>query len=261
MVFSSQQNQPFAQPRKASKRALLAVFFCVLTCITGHAQTLNLISADITYSIQGDYTPSGSPAENINYGSTLNLLTQPNFEFSVSPWGGSMAVDFDFVGGSSTGFSFSFLGLSGFGIGNSASYDVSAATSFNYSILFELDSAALLDLGMSYTGYTNSMAYSPLSPGRDASVTFEYFGTNGWEVLASHDGTSYITQAVDFYQTVGPGTYRLSGTGLAHAGVLDANSSVNISPAPVPEPSALLLLGITGWLVVNRRSRSSKYHA
>ncbi len=239
-----------------AKRAFLfAAMALTFTGITGQAQTLNVTSATLTYSIQGDYTPSGAPAENIHFGNSLNLLTQPDLEFSTNPWGGGMGVDFDFTAGSSTGFSFSFLGRSEFGIGNPASVDVSAATNFNYSILFDLDSAALLDLGMTYTGYTNPLAYSPLSPGRDASVTFEYFGAGGWEVLAARDGPSYIGPALDFYQTVGPGTYRISGTGTAHAGILDANSSVSIGPAPVPEPSGAILAALAGLALTLPRRR------
>lgn len=236
---------------------LMASLVTTLASLSGQAQTVNITSAEIAYNIFGTYTPSGAPVENINHSGTINLLSQPSFEFSTSPWGGDMRVDFDLLNVSSSGFGYSFLGNAIFGMSNPASFNVAAETNYSYSILFELDSAAWLDLGLAYSGFTVPTAYSPLSPGRDASYMFEYLGLNGWETVATHNGTTGGgTPAVDYYQIVDAGTYRISGTGLSHAAIHNANGSVQVAPpVPVPEPAGIVLAGLAGIVLIIPRRR------
>lgn len=233
---------------------LIAAFMVSLTCSVVQAQTLSISSAEFNYSIQGDYTPSGSPAENINFTNSINLLSQPEIDFGVNPWGGSLSSSADFNVGTPTGFGFVFHGLASFP-NNTVSRDVAAATNYNYTILFELDSLALMDFGITYTGMSYPTSYSPFSPARDATVQLEYLGLGGWETVASYDGVRFIAPAIDFYETVGPGSYRLSGTGTAHAGTVYTYGSVALSPAPVPEASGALLAMLAGLAWVGPRRR------
>lgn len=245
-------NRPFAQIVP-----LLACLVTTLASLPGQAQTVNVTSAEISYNIFGTYTPSGGPVENINYNGTIDLLTQPSFELDVAPWGGQMKADFDFGNITSTGFGYRFQGNTIFSMTNPASYDVAAETNFNYSILFELDSPAWMDLGLAYSGFSVPMTVSNLSPGRDAWFMLEYMGLNGWEILATHNGTAGGgTPAVDYYQIVDAGTYRITGMGLSHDAIHTANGSVRVAaPTPVPEPAGMVQAAVTGitWMASRRR--------
>lgn len=233
---------------------MLAILGSCLTGGVGQAQTLSITSAEFSYSIQGDYTPSGSPAQNINFADTIDLLSDYQYGFSVNPWGGNMSTSVDFNVGTPTKFSFQLSGLASFP-NNSVSRDVAAATNYSYSILFELDSLALMDFGISYTGMGYPTSYSPFLPARDATVQLEYLGAGGWELVEGYDGVRFMAPAIDFYETVAPGSYRLSGTGTAHAGVVYTSGSISLAPAPVPEPSGafLALLAGVAWIYPRRR--------
>lgn len=233
---------------------ILAIVGSCLMANVGQAQTLSITGANFSYSLQGDYTPSGSPAENINFSNSINLLSQPEFDLGVNPWGGSLSASADFNVGTPSGFGFVFHGLASFPMG-AVSQDVAAATNYNYSILFELDSLALMDFGITYTGMSYPTSYSPYSPARDATVQLEYLGIGGWETVAAYDGVRFIAPAIDFYETVGPGSYRLSGTGTAHAGTVYTYGSVALAPAPVPEASGALLAMLAGLAWVGPRRR------
>lgn len=221
------------------------------------AQTLTINSGLVSYEITADYTPSGSPAESAYYSDSFDPQSQPSVEFDVNLWEGNMGVDFEFSQYSSSGFYFSSLGRSAFELTKPATFDISSTMTYSYSILFELDTAAFLDLTLSNLSNAYSVLYSPLSPTTLESFSLDYLSSGGWIEVASYTGSGHsIVPVLDLEGiAVDAGTFRISGTGLAHAGTSHLLADISVSPTPVPEPSFLVFAGVAGLLALTTRRR------